>query len=106
MKQQEDMRGDNRTANMNLAMCWKKQTITSHKFNKMKKIKQFDSLVLEIRSILSENRCSYSESQKAALNECINLLEGDNFNEKTMLNVDWELFSEVVKIIILIYFDK
>ena len=72
----------------------------------MKENKQFDGLILEIRSVLSENRCSYSDSQKAALNECIYLLQEGNFNSSENSKIDWNLICEIIKILTLLYFDR
>ena len=61
-----------------------------------------DSLILNIRAILSENRCSLSEEEKVQLNNTISYLEN---SKKVDLEkpIDWSIVFKAVEILLKVF---
>lgn len=54
-----------------------------------------DSLILGIRTILSENRCSFSEEEKKQLNNTISYLENSK-KEGGKKPIDWSFVFKAI----------
>jgi hypothetical protein len=63
--------------------------------------KNNDELILGIKNILSNYRCSFSEDEKVLLNDCINKLEGLNSRDGRVQNAKQAV--EVVGILLRIF---
>ncbi len=61
-----------------------------------------DSLILNIRAILSEDRCSLSDEEKVQLNNTISYLENSKKvdNEKP---IDWSIVFKAVEILLKVF---
>lgn len=61
-----------------------------------------DSLILNIRAILSEDRCSLSEEEKVQLNNTIGYLEN---SKKVDLEkpIDWSIVFKAVEILLKVF---
>lgn len=61
-----------------------------------------DSLILNIRAILSEDRCSLSEEEKVQLNNTISYLEN---SKKVDLEkpIDWSIVFKAVEILLKVF---
>jgi len=63
-----------------------------------------DRLISDIRTILSENRCSLSEEEKVQLNDTISYLE----NSKKTGNkkpIDWSIVMKAIKLLLKVFLD-
>ena len=61
-----------------------------------------DSLILNIRAILSEDRCSLSEEEKVQLNNTISYLE--NSKKVDLENpIDWSIVFKAIEILLKVF---
>jgi hypothetical protein len=61
-----------------------------------------DSLILNIRAILSEDRCSLSVEEKVQLNNTISYLENSK-KEGHKKPVDWSLVFKAIEILLKVF---
>lgn len=61
-----------------------------------------DSLILNIRAILSENRCSLSEEEKIQLNDTISYLENSK-KVDVEKPIDWSIVFKAVEILLKVF---
>ena len=61
-----------------------------------------DSLILNIRIILSENRCSLSEEEKIQLNDTISYLENSK-KVDVEKPIDWSIVFKAVEILLMVF---
>ncbi len=61
-----------------------------------------DSLILNIRTILSENRCSLSEEEKVQLNDTISYLENSK-KVDVEKSIDWSIVFKAVEILLKVF---
>lgn len=67
-----------------------------------KHYQNIDSLILNIRTILSEDRCSLSEEEKVQLNNTISYLE----NSKKIDHkkpIDWSIVFKAIEILLKVF---
>lgn len=67
-----------------------------------KHYQNIDSLILNIRTILSEDRCSLSEEEKVQLNNTISYLEN---SKKTDYEkpIDWSIIFRAIEILVKVF---
>jgi len=61
-----------------------------------------DSLILNIRAILSEDRCSLSEEEKVQLNDTISYLENSKKVDVEKY-IDWSIVFKAVEILLKVF---
>ncbi|MDR5591866.1 hypothetical protein [Christiangramia sp. SM2212] len=61
-----------------------------------------DSLILNIRAILSEDRCSLSEEEKIQLNDTISYLENSR-KVDVEKPIDWSIVFKAVEILLKVF---
>jgi hypothetical protein len=61
-----------------------------------------DSLILNIRAILSEDRCSLSEEEKVQLNDTISYLENSK-KVDVEKPIDWSIVFKAVEILLKVF---
>lgn len=61
-----------------------------------------DSLILNIRTILSEDRCSLSEEEKAQLNNTISYLENSKKADHKK-PIDWSIVFKAIEILLKVF---
>ncbi|MDN3665047.1 hypothetical protein ACFFU1_02315 [Algibacter miyuki] len=61
-----------------------------------------DSLILNIRAILSEDRCSLSEEEKVQLNNTISYLENSK-KVDVEKPIDWSIVFKAVEILLKVF---
>jgi len=65
-----------------------------------KKSNNYLLLILGIEGLLSKDRCSFSEEEKALLRECIGKFEAASDNETVDSKVDIELLTASIELFI------
>lgn len=61
-----------------------------------------DSLILNIRAILSEDRCSLSEEEKVQLNDTISYLENSK-KVDVEKPIDWSIVFKAIEILLKVF---
>tara|TARA_R110002051_G_scaffold167780_1_gene238460 strand:- start:2370 stop:2612 length:243 start_codon:yes stop_codon:yes gene_type:complete len=67
-----------------------------------KHYQNIDSLILNIRAILSEDRCSLSEEEKVQLNNTISYLE-DSKKIDYKKPIDWSIVFKAIEILLKVF---
>lgn len=67
-----------------------------------KHYQNIDSLILNIRTILSEDRCSLSEEEKVQLNNTISYLENSKKTDSKK-PVDWSIVFRAIEMLLKVF---